>query len=107
MKKKVYLEKLGSGRHRIVFRRGNYVYKLPLNQDGLCANYDERTLFLREKKSGFVPYARCRMFGKILVMEYIKPERNYLTMPTWCAWVDCQQVGYDKSNRLVAYDYSY
>lgn len=34
-------EYLGSGRHRAVFRRGNYVTKVPMNVEGVLSNQHE------------------------------------------------------------------
>ena len=106
MQRKKYLEFIGCGRNRIVFRRGNYVFKFPLNDYGVRNNYNEARWYLKYKKtSSYVPYAQCRMFKKILVMEYVEPSYDFAKMPNWCYSVDCMQVGFDKANRLVAYDF--
>lgn len=103
----LYLKFLGRGRHRIVFQRGNYVYKFPLNENGLVSNRREHNFYHKYRKASYVPYAACKIFGSILVMEYIKPEYNYTILPDWCYSVDAMQVGYDRNNKLVAYDYGY
>lgn len=109
---------LGEGRNRQVWRRGNYVVKVPLNEYGIGDNYHEADTYrrsLREKMP--CKYARCRLVGPnstLLVMEYTKyvgplsDQDGYIVYencPTWAYSLDCWQVGYNRAGEIVAYDY--
>ena len=101
----------------MVFRHGDFVIKVPLNEEGLHDNWRERSVWLRYGKTrGYIKYARCRLWGPLLVMEYAKypgpgtEEDGYLPLkncPEWAYAVDCWQVGYNKSGEIVAYDYGF
>lgn len=104
---------LGCGRLRAVFLLpgGRNVLKIPLNESGISANYSEAYRYKYRSKNGLrwneintFKLARCRLLGCLLVMEYVKPgpidER-----PKWADFVDCQQVGLNRQNEWVAYDY--
>lgn len=98
---------VGFGRNRAVFRRGSYVVKVPVNDAGVADNQHEAYLFQRYGKTrGYVAYARCRMAGVILVMEYVEhvgwsPQNK----PDWTWSVDCGQVGRNAKGELLAYDF--
>jgi hypothetical protein len=106
---------LGSGRNRAVWRHGSFVVKIPLNEKGEHDNYHEARISKSDTVSG-ISYARCRLLGSILVMQYARyqgpasdsdgyiPAQN---LPAWASYVDCQQVGYNKAGKIVAYDYGY
>jgi hypothetical protein len=97
---------IASGRHRSVFLHigKSYVVKVARTIDGLQANCDELRLFRRPSK---IPMARCRRLSDIaIVMEYVEEELYSPYLPTWTKHVDCCQVGFAKSGKLVAYDYS-
>ena len=97
---------IGTGRNRIVYRRGNVVIKYPIKPEGEYDNRHEANMFRQYGKSGFIPYARCRMFkGYILVMEYVEHIGWQKNQPRWCDFVDCGQIGKDAKGQLVAYDY--
>jgi hypothetical protein len=112
---------LGEGRHRSVWRHGNYVIKLPLGQDGIHANYQEAYTWNKYGyDGGCIKYARCRLLGDILVMQFanccvagITDENGYVHLNTitdllkveWPLLVDLWQVGYNRFGQLVAYDY--
>jgi hypothetical protein len=110
-------EYIGDGCSRSVYRHGNYVIKLPLDDYGISANAREAHRWKKYGYSGEIPYARCRLLPNsgILVMEYARytiPGKTlpdgfvpYEEAPDWTKWVDCQQVGYNRTGRLVAYDY--
>lgn len=116
MKELVYL---GQGRNRTVYRRGNYVIKIPHNIHGIHDNHYESDVYLRFKgKESYIKYARCRLKGDILVMEYARypgeyaDETGYLpwacrAIPAWVDSVDCRQAGYNRRGEIVAYDYGY
>jgi hypothetical protein len=110
-----FWELIGEGRNRIVYGRGNYVVKVPLNEDGISDNYHERWTWLH-RDEGF-SYARCRLIGALLIMQYArfpvegKTDENgwheyRKDLPWWVDFIDCQQVGYNRFGELVAYDYA-
>ena len=104
-------ELIGEGRHRRVYRHGDYVIKVPLNEAGVADNYHERGVWLKHGPKGDldgVQYARCRLLGAILVMQYacfVGPHATasgYIhqeNRPRWADWVDCGQVGYNRLGR--------
>lgn len=121
---------LGEGRNRQVWRRGNYVFKFPLNQYGVSDNNHEAQVYqLSLRKKLYCKYARCRLvlpWGTVLVMEFAgypgpgsrpvtnaegkdDPTYHYISwknnLPTWCNSIDCGQVGYNRAGKIVAYDY--
>lgn len=112
MRELVYI---GSGRNRAVFRHGNYVVKIPLNTDGIDDNYYERGIWTQPKYRDIrLRYARCRLFGTILIMQFarftgpVSDDTGYIAMqdcPSWAYSIDCCQVGYNRFGNIVAYDY--
>lgn len=113
---------LGRGRNREVYRRGNYVIKVPLNEEGIYDNEHEFLNQCREqsRRAGGdeVPRnAMCRIHpGGILVMQYAmfvgpkSDETGYISYedgPSWMGYVDGGQVGYNRFGQIVAYDYGY
>lgn len=97
---------LGFGRTRAVFRERGYVVKVPMNDSGVADNHHEAYLFQRYgKKDSFIPYARCRMVGMLLVMEYVEHVGWRKTDPNWTGYVDCGQVGLNAKGQLLAYDF--
>jgi hypothetical protein len=114
---KSYTKKYGVaqvGRTRAVFDRGDgYMIKVPLNGEGFMANRSER--LTSESDDTFIPIAKCweeddkSIPGagiSVLVMEKVTPigRISYKDLPNWVGFVDCAQVGHDKSGNLVAYD---
>lgn len=103
------LEFLGIGRERAVYRRGNHVIKVPVSVDGFASN-DKESRVYRDTTDGWlfgIRYARCKLhWSGLLVMEYVEPVHSK-NMPSWTNYIDCQQVGYNKKDQLVAYDYGY
>lgn len=108
--KRTYLF-LGEGRHRSVYRRGNFVIKIPKNWDGLASNEREANIYQSTSKNGWlfgIRYAKCRLhISGLLIMEYVRPTDQFGQLPSWTYHVDCQQVGYNSRGYLVAYDYGY
>lgn len=116
-------EYVSSGRNRAVYRRGNYVVKVPLNEEGIHDNHHERNTFLGFRMNpsfidhpDCIQYARCRLLGDLLVMQYamfVGPgtsSKGYLPYsfgPSWMAFVDCGQAGYNRFGKVVAYDYGW
>lgn len=114
---KGYTKKYGVaqvGRTRAVFDRGDgYMIKVPLNGEGFMANRSES--LTSESGDPFIPIAKCWQEDdnsipgegiNVLVMEKVTPIGNvsYKDLPNWVGFVDCAQVGYDQSGKLVAYD---
>jgi hypothetical protein len=103
-------EFLGDGRHRCVYRHKNWVIKVPHNEAGIQANFDEYRRFKsnkhnKEKYGSEITYARCRMLkGMFLVMEYVV-DTPYDSKPDWSDFIDCRQVGLNRRNEYVAYDF--
>lgn len=99
---------IGCGRNRMVFRtQDGHVIKLPINDDGFMDNARESTW-----DDPGIPLASCEIKTIIsrgqeidlLVMEEVTPITKRDEMPDWADYVDCQQVGYSKDGRIVAYD---
>jgi|SRR5579859_2584968 len=114
----VAYEYLGSGRHRSVWRHGNYVIKVPMCEKGIYDNFHERYVWLNRNANRFswAKYARCRLIGVILIMEYarypgpLSDSNGFIPfdkVPDWASYIDCQQVGYNRRGEIVAYDYAY
>lgn len=101
---------LGQGRNRIVYLlpSGKNVIKIPINEYGLYNNWDEATIFSRREDGCYIPLARCKMVKDTpyLIMEYVEQTKDPYVEP-WTYSVDCSQVGYTRSGKLVAYDYAY
>lgn len=100
---------LGEGRHRAVFydREAGEVIKVPIERSGIDANFYE--LDLQD-----IILARTELdpssteYGiPLLRMEYVEPIpcTDHKGLPGWTLSIDCQQVGYTKDGRLVAYDW--
>jgi len=115
-----------------MFEGGRFVYKLPIGRCGLYANERELKLYKESRKKGQIPYAACRLLRTgVLIMEYVKPHCSSLAatnaangtdpgtaadiefggdydddLPSWTTYVECNQVGYDRTGMLVAYDYA-
>jgi hypothetical protein len=106
---------IGCGRNRMVFRHGNYVIKIPLNDHGVDDNYQERDVWTQPRYADVRPqYARCRLLGTILIMQFaqfqgpLSDDAGYIAMadcPEWAYAIDCCQVGYNRYGNIVAYDY--
>lgn len=108
-----------SGRNRNVFDCGNYVVKLPVNCEGISDNDWEGSVSngpTQPRDNWTVRYARTRMMwvaNKIPVVFMEKVEdaslqeiKNRLgNVPDWIDCVDCGQVGFNRKQELLAYDY--
>lgn len=110
---------IGDGRNRSVYRHGNYVIKFPMNEEGIFDNHHEAKVYRKSlhKEMTYCKYARCRLLGSILVMEYARypgphadKDDGYIRQkycPDWACAIDCNQVGYNRKGEIVAYDYGY
>lgn len=106
-------EFLGSGRNRAVFKMksGNYIIKFPLSEEGIADNDWEASVCSNKHEGNKedVQYPKTRYIelqGFICcVMEYIEPCKSFEGLPEWIDFVDGGQVGYNRKNVLLAYDY--
>lgn len=105
---------LGSGSNRAVYvsPSGRYVYKVPINAWGVDANIREHQLF-RHKTLNHPTItpdraARCRLAPSgVLVMELVRTDHRFKSPPSWAMNVDGGQVGLNREDKWVAYDYGY
>lgn len=95
-------EFIGKGRQRRTYKRGNFVLKVPFNEDGEHSNYREHYTY--KKNIGDI-YAPCRLFGRYLMMVYVQQVKHNL--PYWAGEIDCCQVGKTKAGKIVAYDFGF
>ena len=108
---------IGEGRNRQVWRRpgSNYVVKIPKNTYGIRDNTLENFRYKNSlNKDTYAKYAKCRLKGIILFMEYAQypgpfsDASGYIAWtlcPAWASTIDCCQVGYNSKMEIVAYDY--
>ena len=123
---------IGRGRMRAVYRAPNkrYVLKFPHHEAGLKGNIEEARRYSKYKNNpdptnhGAV-YAPCRLIqGSILIMWSIvstfgdssgchQATKNKLletadedNQPDWVSHLDCNQAGYLRNGRIVAYDFT-
>lgn len=101
-----YGEPLAEGRHRTIFRDGDWVIKVPTALSGIGACYEE----LSTQGECFAKTVRedlGREFGiPVVRMEFVT-HRGWSADPDWTWSIDCGQVGYTKDGRLVAYDWEH
>lgn len=104
-------EVLGIGRNRIVFKlkSGNYVLKFPLSNNGETDNDWEGSVCIDNEDNEEIQYPRTKWIlykGFVcVVMDMIKQKEELSNLPDWVDSVDCQQVGFNRKNRLVAFDF--
>lgn len=101
------LKLIGSGRHREVYRLSDRnVIKIPIGEDGIGSNYSEaRTYRACRSDPDGIQYARCRLLQDgSLVMEYVEEVEDH-EKPEWSSYIDCGQVGRNRTGKIVAYDY--
>lgn len=102
---------IGRGRHRVVFRDGDEVIKVPSIVDGEYSNDREIQIYSNAPEN----HARCWVdtslteeFGHLISrMEFVTQTIDCKNLPSWVGAVDGFQVGYTKDRRLVAYDFGY
>jgi hypothetical protein len=110
---------IGYGGTRIVFLAPckTKVFKFPRCHYGVSDNIVEANAWknrksLKDKCSGDdwgARIAKCKMVNNYaLVMEYVDigNRPNYADLPAWSRCLDGAQVGYNKDNKLVIYDYA-
>ena len=120
-------KKIGSGAYRDTFLSpsGRFVYKVPHAGFAIYSNRREHELFrgLHNTDGGYNKldrrrFARCRLAPSgILVMELVRPPREHRHVnghaqrttkrrpPRWADVLDKAQVGLNREQRWVAYDY--
>ena len=100
---------LATGRTRIVFLKNDTeVIKLPLNEEGIEAQYTEVQTYKKNKKRKI--FAKCSLVHDneipVLTMEKVRPAMEIKDPPSWVGFIDCEQVGYNSQGQLLAYDYA-
>ena len=105
-------EERSVGRTRVCYLMRTYVIKMPRCLNGMDDNDWEGSVSnLPNPDEEEIKYARTRLVYyqgiPLLFMERVQipPGEDYKKFPVWIYSVDCQQVGYTKSGKLVAYDY--
>lgn len=100
------------GAFRVVLSKSNkYVIKVPINEEGISCNLIEELMYKGYNQEENL--AQCEIFYfkgiPILKMEYVMhwvdagiPESK---LPKWANKIDHQQVGLNRSGKLVCYDY--
>lgn len=99
----------GFSRTSLLSPRGKFLVKIPRNDDGVQDNYNESDNYncLVDRRGRL---AKCRMVPgtHLLMMEFVRVvyyNQIPSPIPMWVDTIDCQQVGYTRDGRLVAYDY--
>ena len=99
---------LDAGRSRAVWGNDRYVFKVPLNANGVRDNLREAELY-RDRANQPHPLARCKLIYirnvPILVMEHVT-EMPFRDKPHWASKFDKFQVGRNRAGDVVAYDYA-
>lgn len=111
-------EDVHCGRNREVFLMRGYVVKIPLNHCGIADNDWEGSVSNCEdypQSDWQVQYARTRMVYVNDIPVVFMERVEYVTgkeivqrlghEPNWTGCVDGGQVGFNRSGRLVAFDY--
>ncbi|AIW22316.1 hypothetical protein F0267_01360 [Vibrio coralliilyticus] len=99
------------GNSRATYISKNYVFKLPITDQGIRQNEDECTLL----SDDYWQFAKTRLVDAesgLLCMErvehaphdIIKQRLGYI--PDFVAGIDCSQVGFNRRGLLVAYDFA-
>lgn len=108
--------KYEEGRNRLVFFSKFVVIKIPLNEDGITDNEYESSVMGGKAftkiwvKPEYNTYPNTKFLELdglwCVMMKKVKPTyESYDELPNWVGFIDCGQVGYDRSGKLVAYDY--
>lgn len=111
-----YGKPIGRGRWRVTFRDGDTVLKVPVSEGGCFANlaeigtwdnrHEPRARTWQDEdwteRTG-VPISRAEYVEDWF--EWRKRTGSTDRLPAWTDFVDCHQVGYTSTGRLVAYDF--
>lgn len=99
------------GNSRATYISKNYVFKLPLSEEGIYQNEDECTLL----SDDYWQFAKTRLIdsdSRLLCMERVE-HAFYDTIierlgyvPEFVMGIDCSQVGFNRRGELVAYDFA-
>ena len=96
---------IGEGRHRVVFRDGPEVIKVPTKDSGVDANRWELStqgeLYARTLEDPHL--TEC--FGFAIIRAEFVEHTGESNDPDWTWTIDCGQVGLTAEGRLVAYDW--
>lgn len=110
---KGYEAEAGSKRIALIAPHRRTVIKIPRCDRGIADNHREvRAFRLHQQGRSDVPIASCRLFYAdplvglpLLMMRYVsQADLDPKDLPPWSYTVDCFQIGFDRLNRLVAYD---
>lgn len=100
---------IGSGGTRDVFKRGNFVIKVPRNVAGEVDNDLEGYVFhdwlLGEGPTHFTPAPARLLSNKCLLMVYVEPFKKSDLIPSWVRDIDNEQAGMYKGI-ATCYDYA-
>lgn len=94
------------GRNRAAFMSKHCVIKFPLNDNGICDNDWEGSCsapYLAKGRWIQIDGFTCVIQERLT--EIPADEFSYESLPDWVGSIDGGQVGYDKKNRLKAYDF--
>lgn len=97
-------EPVGEGRHRVVFRYGAHVLKLPTEATGIWACEDE-VYTTGERYARGVLHPISEVVGLPVVWQEWVEHTGSSSEPDWTWSVDCGQVGLTMDGRHVAYDW--
>lgn len=97
-----------AGGTRDVFDAGAVVYKIDGSGMG-CSDEELACYEDRDGRSRGVPVAPCRMVYHasglgILIMQTVRPIRDWEELPHWAFLIDSAQVGYTPYGEAVAFD---
>ena len=103
----LYGEPIEVGRHRAIFRDGDWVIKVPTRDSGIHACEEE----LRTQGDCFAKTTREDLGEEFCGVTAVRMEfmthRGWSEQPDWTWSIDCGQVGFTKDGRLVAYDWEH
>ena len=99
------------GNSRATYISKNYVFKLPITDDGICQNEDESVLL----SDDYWKFAKTKLIdpdSRLICMERVehaslsKIKETIGSIPEFVFGIDCSQVGFNRRGQLVAYDFA-
>lgn len=98
------------GTNRLTFFSDKNVIKIPINEVGFLANEYEHNMYMENPDS--YPLAKNKLIFirdiPVILMEKVKliiPSKKEYKSDPWIFSIDCEQVGINRKNKIVAYDY--
>lgn len=107
-----YGKPVGAGRHRVGFKKGNVIVKVPKNDMGMIDNEKEYRLYRQgqKKPKKYLPMAKNKILYiqgvPILYIEKLDISDRLEKYPRWAEQIDSLQVGKDKKGKWKAFDYA-